>query len=201
MARPGKRNRKFLGTRNHGKGNAKNKRGKGGKGGWGRAGMHKHRFSYVTVHERSWMENGGHRGFHSLRDNTLPNLNLWQVQLMANKGELKKEGSGYVLDFAGKILGTGSISSPIVIRAMGASESAKERIAAAGGKFELIAPKERKETGGIKKDNRGRLQGEGKPAAEGAKPAAKAAPAAKAEPAAKAAQVAKSAPATTAKKE
>ena len=182
MVRPGKRNRKFLGTRNHGKGNAKNKRGKGGKGGWGRAGMHKHRFSYITVHERSWMENGGHRGFHSLRDNTLPSLNLWQVQLMADKGELKNDGGRMVLEFAGKILGSGSISSPIIVRAMGASESAVERISAAGGKFELIAPKEMKETGGIKKDNRGRLQGEGgKPATGGAKPAggANAAPAGK----------------------
>ena len=186
MARPGKRNRKFLGTRNHGKGNAKNKRGKGGKGGWGRAGMHKHRFSYITVHERSWMENGGHRGFHSLRDNTLPNLNLWQIQLMAHKGELKSEGGHMVLEFAGKILGTGSISSPIIVRAMAASESAKERIEKAGGKLELIAPKEMKETGGIKKDNRGRLQGEGpKTPAGGAKPAhaTKAAPAAKSAPA------------------
>ncbi len=182
MVRPGKRNRKFLGTRNHGKGNAKNKRGKGGKGGWGRAGMHKHRFSYITVHERSWMENGGHRGFHSLRDNTLPSLNLWQVQLMADKGELKNEGGKMVLEFAGKILGSGFISSPVIIRAMGASKSAVEHISAAGGKFELIAPKEMKETGGIKKDNRGRLQGEGgKPATGGAKPAdgANAAPAGK----------------------
>ena len=51
MARLGKRNRKFFGTRNHGKGNAKNRRGKGGKGGWGRAGMHKHRFTYITAYE------------------------------------------------------------------------------------------------------------------------------------------------------
>ncbi len=139
MVRPGKRNRKFLGTRNHGKGNAKNRRGKGGKGGWGRAGMHKHRFSYVTVHERKWMENGGHMGFHSLQDNSLPTLNLWNIQGMAHKGELKSEDGKFVLEFAGKILGTGNLSSPVIVRALAASEAAIERINASGGKFESMS--------------------------------------------------------------
>ncbi len=185
--RPGKRNRKFLGSRSHGKGNAKNKRGKGGKGGWGRAGMHKHRFSYVTTHEREWMRKGGHYGFTNPNRVEPATLNLWNIEQMAQAGKLKKEGSGYAFDFEGKILGTGPLNTPVLVRAWAASKSAIERIAAAGGKFELVAPKEMKETGGIKKDNRGRSMGEGgKAAAEGTRPAGGAKPAeAKAEPTAK----------------
>ncbi|MCL6088871.1 MAG: uL15 family ribosomal protein [Candidatus Marsarchaeota archaeon] len=175
--RPGKRNRKFLGSRSHGKGNAKNKRGKGGKGGWGRAGMHKHRFSYVTTHERLWMKKGGHFGFTNPNRVEPATLNLWNIEQMAQAGKLKKEGNGFAFDFEGKILGTGPLNTPVLVRALAASKSAIERIAAAGGKFELVAPKEMKETGGIKKDNRGRSMGEGAKTAEGAKPAGGAKPA------------------------
>ena len=140
--RPGKRNRKFLGSRSHGKGNAKNKRGKGGKGGWGRAGMHKHRFSYVTTHERLWMKKGGHFGFTNPNGVEVPVLNLWNIEQMANAGELKTEGGKKTLTFEGKILGTGPIYTPVSVKAWCASEKAIERIKAAGGSFESTKPVE-----------------------------------------------------------
>jgi len=141
--RQGKRNRKFMGSRSHGKGNAKNARGKGGKGGWGRAGMHKHRFSYITVHERTWMKKGGHYGFTNPNREEAPTLNLWNIDQMARAGELKKEGAGYAFEFEGKVLGTGPIHVPVAIKAWAASETAIERIKKAGGSF--VATREKKE--------------------------------------------------------
>ena len=139
--RQGKRNRKFLGSRAHGKGNAKNARGKGGKGGWGRAGMHKHRFSYVTVHERTWMKKGGHYGFSNPNRLEVPTINLWEIDQMARSGELKKEGANYAFEFKGKVLGTGSITVPITVRALAFSEKAKEKLKACGGSAVSPEPK------------------------------------------------------------
>jgi len=133
--RQGKRNRKFLGSRAHGKGNAKNARGKGGKGGWGRAGMHKHRFSYVTVHERTWMKKGGHYGFSNPNRLEVPTINIWEIDQMARSGDLKKEGANFAFNFEGKVLGTGPIHTPIAVKAWAASESAIERIKKVGGSF------------------------------------------------------------------
>jgi large subunit ribosomal protein L15 len=136
--RPSKRNRKFLGSRSHGKGNAKNKRGKGGKGGWGRAGMHKHRFSYVTAYEREWMKKGGKFGFTNPNKKEVPALNLWNIEQMASSGKLKEEGGMKTLVFEGKVLGTGQLSAPVFVKAWSASKKAIERIKAAGGMFEPI---------------------------------------------------------------
>ena len=139
MARLGKRNRKFFGTRNHGKGNAKNRRGKGGKGGWGRAGMHKHRFSYITVYEREWMENGGHKGFHSvIKPEITKTLNIYEIDQLAQKGKLEKREGKYYFEFVGKILGSGSISVPVTVKAIAFSAGAAEKIKKAGGA--AIAP-------------------------------------------------------------
>jgi large subunit ribosomal protein L15 len=131
--RQGKRNRKFNGSRNHGKGNAKNRRGKGNKGGWGRAGMSKHRFTYVTKHERDFMSHGGRFGFVSVRAKRLPTMNLYEIDQLAQKGKLEsREGKAY-FEFSGKILGSGAITKPVTIRALSFSEGAKEKIAKAGG--------------------------------------------------------------------
>ncbi|VVB57036.1 50S ribosomal protein L15 [uncultured archaeon] len=140
--RPGKRNRKFFGSRSHGKGNAKNRRGKGGKGGWGRAGMHKHRFSYITTHEREWMHKGGHYGFTNPNRVEYPTLNLWDLEQMAP--DLKAEGGKKVMVFEGKILGTGKLTSAVHVKAWYASEKAVERIKAAGGSFEATREKKPK---------------------------------------------------------
>ena len=140
--RKGKRNRKFLGTRNHGKGNAKNCRGKGGKGGWGRAGMHKHRFSYITTYERDWMTYGGRKGFVPPTQKKTAAVNLYDIDNLAKAGKLPSKDGQLLFEFDGKILGSGSLSQGVHIIAIGASEKAVERIAKAGGKFESVAPKQ-----------------------------------------------------------
>lgn len=139
--RKGKRNRKFNGSRNHGKGNAKNRRGKGGKGGWGRAGMSKHRFTYVTKHERDFMAHGGRFGFVSVRPKKLPAVNLYEIDSLAQKGKLEsREGKAY-FEFQGKVLGSGAITRPVKVCALSFSEGAKAKIAKAGGVAEELSEK------------------------------------------------------------
>lgn len=146
MARLGKRSRKFFGTRNHGKGNTKNRRGKGGKGGWGRAGMHKQRFTYVTVYERDWMAHGGRFGFsnHNAKAK-LPALNVYEIDQMAQAGKLEKKEGKYFLDFSGKILGSGAITVPVHVKALAFSEGAANKIKKAGGMIEAPAIAEQAE--------------------------------------------------------
>ena len=142
MARLGKRNRKFNGTRNHGKGNAKNRRGKGGKGGWGRAGTHKHRFTYITRYERHWMSHGGRYGFANQNAGAeLPVINLYEIDQLARSGKVEKQDGKLTFDFEGKVLGTGSITMPIVVRALAFSEKAKEKLKACGGSAVMPEPK------------------------------------------------------------
>lgn len=141
VKRQGKRNRKFNGSRNHGKGNAKNRRGKGNKGGWGRAGTGKHRFSYVTRYERDFMAHGGRFGFASLKKQRTPVSNLYEIESLALAGKLEnREGKAYY-EFAGKILGTGSITKPVRVLALSFSKGAAEKIKKAGGIAETIAQK------------------------------------------------------------
>jgi len=138
MAQKRKKKRigKFRGTRSCGTGNTKNKRGKGCKGGWGRAGMHKHRFSYATAYEREWMKHGGRHGFSNPTAKEQPAINLYEIDALAKKGKIKGK-----FEFEGKILGTGSLSVPLEISAYLATERALERIKKAGGKFIQLAQK------------------------------------------------------------
>lgn len=147
--RKGKRNRSFNGSRNHGKGNAKNGRGKGNKGGWGRAGMHKHRFSYMTRFERDKMAHGGRFGFSSLNMHKLPTVNLYEIEQLAQGGKLERRAGKATFEFEGKVLGTGTIKLPVSVKAYAFSEGAMAKIKKAGGSTETFgaasAPEEKKE--------------------------------------------------------
>ncbi len=134
--RKGKRNRKFLGTRNHGKGNAKNRRGSGSKGGWGNAGLGKSKFTWVTAKAPDWF---GVHGFAALeRNKDIPTINLYAINQLASTGKLKSEGGRFTFAFEGKILGTGRLTHPVKISAEAASAGAVEKIKKSGG--ELILP-------------------------------------------------------------
>ncbi|MBM3229461.1 50S ribosomal protein L15 [Candidatus Parvarchaeota archaeon] len=135
-----KASRKYLGTRNHGKGNAKNKRGKGGKGGWGRAGMHKHRWSYITRYEPDFF---GVQGFSRPGAARLKEINLFEINRLAMQNKLEKADGKLNFKFDGKVLGQGALAFPVVVSALQASASAVEKIKAAGGEF--------KQTGQVQK--------------------------------------------------
>ena len=137
MTRLRKRSRKFAGTRSHGTGNAKNRRGKGCKGGWGRAGMHKHRYTYIVVHEPDFF---GVHGFASVRKKKVKTVSLFQIEQLAAAGKLEKRDGKDCFEFEGKVLGTGRITKAVTVRASAFSEGAAEKIKAAGGQAEKIEP-------------------------------------------------------------
>jgi large subunit ribosomal protein L15 len=141
MVRQRKRNRKFLGTRSHGKGNAKNRRGKGGKGGWGRAGMHKHRFTYVVVHEPDAF---GRHGFFK-KKKKVKSINLWEIEQLALKGKLEKKDEQLYFEFDGKVLGCGILTHPVTIKAFSFSENAAEKIKSVGGKALTFSDEQKEE--------------------------------------------------------
>jgi large subunit ribosomal protein L15 len=128
-----RRNRKYLGSRSHGTGNVKNKRGSGSRGGVGRAGMHKHKFSFATTYDREWMAHGGRRGFANPTHKKIAAINIYEIQNMAQKGKLGK--GALKLSFCGKILGTGELTHAVEVSAFYATKSAIARIEKAGGKF------------------------------------------------------------------
>ncbi len=141
MARQKKRSRKFLGTRNHGTGNKKNRRGKGGKGGWGRAGMHKQRFSYITRYEPDFF---GVHGFAGVRTVRLPTTNLYEIEQLAVGGKLETREGKLFYEFDGKILGSGKITRAVAVKCLAFSEGAEKKIKAAGGSITAPAKKEKK---------------------------------------------------------
>jgi large subunit ribosomal protein L15 len=127
---------KFLGTRSFGGGNKKTRRGGGTRGGRGKSGRGKHKFSYVTAYEQGYF---GKHGFvrHSSKFKTddVPVAHLYDITTKAARGELEKKDGRYHYDFKGKILATGHITIPVVVKAFSWSKKAEERIKAAGGEL------------------------------------------------------------------
>lgn len=84
------------------------------------------------------------RGFHNPFRIEMAVVNLGQIDLLPAEAEVTPEvlvQHGYVSgkNRKVKILGDGSLSKPVTVRAHGFSAKAKEKIEAAGGKAELIA--------------------------------------------------------------
>ncbi|MEM3030718.1 MAG: uL15m family ribosomal protein [Candidatus Micrarchaeia archaeon] len=125
-----KRSRKYLGSRHWGGGNIKGRRGKGSRGGKGYAGSHKHKWSYIVKYEPGHFGAGGFHQPHRVR---LPVINLRDIADLAAKGALEEKEGKLFFEFQGKVLGSGSLSSPIRVRARSFSKSAEEKIAGAGG--------------------------------------------------------------------
>ena len=137
VRRQAKMKKKYLGTRRHGAGNAKNRRGSGNRGGKGFAGSGKHKWFQIIKHYPGHF-GGGRHGFKpvrkKLREISLREVtNVGRINEMANAGELAKREGKMFFDFDGKILGGGEIKLPVVVKAVFFSESAKKKIESAGG--------------------------------------------------------------------
>ena len=119
---------KYRGSRSCGTGNVKNKRGSGCRGGVGNAGLHKHKWSWVTANDP---DRYGREGLKRRRKQG-PVLNLYEINSLAEK-EGKKD-----IAFRGKVLATGSIMHTVNVKALSWSERAEEKIKAAGGTISKI---------------------------------------------------------------
>jgi large subunit ribosomal protein L15 len=140
VRRKGKRRR---GERTY-HGSHKKWRGGGSRGGRGRAGMHKHKWSYTVKYEP---EHFGKHGFKRPREvvKKLKSINLKELdkkidELLRLK-KIKKEKGVVKIDLKelgfDKLLGTGKIKHKVIVRAKYFSEKAKEKIEKAGGKIEV----------------------------------------------------------------
>ncbi len=119
-----KKSRKFLGTRRWGVGNIKNARGKGDRGGVGKGGK-KHKWTHTVVYEK---ETIGKLGFKPWRKERLVEIDLYAVSNKAPSGEKPTlELRGY------KVLSSGKLARPIIIKATAFSKKAEEKIKSAGG--------------------------------------------------------------------
>ena len=119
---------KFRGSRSCGTGNVKNKRGSGCRGGVGNAGLHKHKWSWITANDP---DRYGREGLKRRRPQG-PVLNLYEINIIAQK-EGKKD-----IAFKGKILGTGKLSEAVNVKAAAWSARAEEKIKAAGGSISKL---------------------------------------------------------------
>lgn len=131
-----RRKRKFLGTRHCGRGNKKKGRGSGTKGGAGMAGSGKHKFTYITAYAPDYF---GKEGFvrHSIRKEA-PVANLYEIENLISKGLLEKKNDKYLFEFKGKILASGEIRSPVVIKAYSWSKRTEDKVKAAGGELSKL---------------------------------------------------------------
>ncbi len=126
VVRNDKRKLKYYGTRRWGVGNIKNARGKGGRGGTGRAGMRKHKFTYLTAKHPELIRRVGFKPWNQKR---LTGITLREINSMARRQpelrELQLQGR--------KVVSNGSLDRALTIRASGFSKQAIEKIKKSGG--------------------------------------------------------------------
>ena len=122
----------YLGLRSFGRGNVKNRRGSGNRGGRGNAGLHKHKFTWITRYDPDYF---GKSGFTRPNRKTINVINLYAIDQRARFDKLEKKDGKYYFEFHGKILGTGNISQPVIVKALSWSKGAVEKVKKAGGEI------------------------------------------------------------------
>lgn len=124
--------RKYRGKRTYGYGSHKKHRGAGSRGGRGKAGGHKHKWSYVVKYEP---ERFGKRGFKRplavKRKIRAININqLVKIAEREGKTTINLTELGY-----DKLLGMGKISKPLTVEVESFSKAAAQKLEKAGGKI------------------------------------------------------------------
>jgi large subunit ribosomal protein L15 len=134
--------RKKRGSRTHGYGQIGQHRAGGGRGGHGKAGLDKHKWTYVIKHDPTYWEK---KGFVSTKTlgKKVSIINVGKLDDLADKLESekkleKKEKKTFLnLESLGydKLLGTGEVSKPIVVKVASYSEAASRKLEEAGGEI------------------------------------------------------------------
>jgi large subunit ribosomal protein L15 len=128
--------RKKRGSRTVGYGRVGQHR-KSGSQGERKAGRHKHLWSYVLRYEPDYF---GKRGFTSPKSLKQKEkvINLGKLDELAKKAPEKKDEKIFVdLESLGytKLLGTGKVTKPLIVKVASCSKSAAEKIKEAGGQI------------------------------------------------------------------
>lgn len=134
--------RRQRGSRTHGWGQIGQHRAGGGRGGHGKAGLDKHKWTYVIKHDPTYWEK---KGFVSTRTlgRKLSVINVGKLDDLADKLEsekkLERKDKKIFLDLESlgydKLLGTGEIIKPMLVKVASYSEAASRKLEEAGGQI------------------------------------------------------------------
>jgi len=132
--------RRQRGSRTHGWGQIGQHRARGGRGGTGKAGLDKHKWTYVIKHDPTYWEK---KGFVSARTlgKTVNVINVGKLDDLADRLEsekkLERKEKKIFLDLESlgydKLLGTGDLAKPMLVKVASCSESASRKLEEAGG--------------------------------------------------------------------
>ena len=134
--------RRQRGSRTHGWGQVGQHRARGGRGGTGKAGLDKHKWTWVVKHDPTYWNK---KGFVSVKtlNKKVNVINIGKLDDLADKLESekkleKKENKIFVdLERLGydKLLGTGEVIKPMLVKVASYSESASKKLEEAGGEI------------------------------------------------------------------
>ena len=134
--------RKYRGSRTHGYGQIGQHRSRGGRGGTGKAGLDKHKWTYVVKHDPDyWIK----KGFVSTKtlNEKVNVINVGKLDDLADRldaeTKLERKEKKIVLDLESlgfdKLLGMGSVAKPLIVKVAAYSESASRKLEEAGGQI------------------------------------------------------------------
>lgn len=133
--------RKKRGSRTQGYGRVGQHRKSGSKG-YRKAGRHKHGWSYVIRYEPDYFEKKGFTSPKSLRQKENI-INVGKLDEIAENISTSKEKDKILIDLERlgytKLLGTGKVTKPLIIKVSSCSKSAAEKIKKAGGEIQMEA--------------------------------------------------------------
>jgi large subunit ribosomal protein L15 len=140
MIRTKRKINKQRGSRSNGGGCTKKRRGAGNKGGKGKAGMGKQHWTWTVIHDPNHFGKHGFKRPQKTIHKSYPvNLNFLndKAEEFVEQGIATKEDDVIVIDVTelgyNKVLATGSLDIPLVVKSPAFSESAIEKIEEAGG--------------------------------------------------------------------
>ena len=134
--------RRQRGSRTHGWGQIGQHRAGGGRGGHGKAGLDKHKWTYVIKHDPTYWEKKGFVSTKTL-NKTVSIINVGKLDDLADKLEsekkLERKDKKIFLDLESlgydKLLGTGEIIKPMLVKIASYSEAASRKLEEAGGQI------------------------------------------------------------------
>ena len=133
-----KKNKGMRGSKTHGWGSMKKHRGAGNRGGKGKAGTGKRadtkKPTIINLFGNTYF---GKTGFTSKCRKRVNSINLSEIQVMYEKGEIKNNVDLKEMGYD-KLLGSGLIKEKFDIKVDSASKKAIEKVKKAGGTVELL---------------------------------------------------------------
>ncbi|PVX23586.1 MAG: 50S ribosomal protein L15 [Candidatus Bathyarchaeum sp.] len=134
--------RRQRGSRTHGWGQIGQHRARGGRGGTGKAGLDKHKWTYVVKHDPTYWEKKGFVSAKSL-GKKVSIINVGKLDDLAERLEsakkLEKKENKIFLDLEtlgyDKLLGTGEVVKSIIVKVPSYSEAASRKLEEAGGEI------------------------------------------------------------------